>query len=91
MLLMIGLGGSLLPTWMFLNSLQLIVHTPMIDAHLPASLHYFLVNCLSPIRLHSDQIEDLIQAWQKGQGVATYKLAVDEDSAYSALLNMCGY
>lgn len=60
---LIGLGGSLLPTWMFLNSLQLIVHVPMIDAHLPASLHYFLVNYLSVIRLNSEQIGSSVEAW----------------------------
>lgn len=52
-LLMIGLGGHLLPTWMFLNSLQLISHVPMLDAHIPASLHYFRVKYLSLIRLDS--------------------------------------
>ena len=53
---LIGLGGQLLPTWMFLNSLQLITHVPMIDAHLPATLHYFLVNYLTIIRLDSENI-----------------------------------
>ena len=91
MLFLIGLGGQLLPTWMFLNSLQLITHLPMIDAHKPANLHYFLVNYLSLIRLNSQQIGDKVEAWQKERGTANYELVNDEESPYSALLNMCGY
>jgi hypothetical protein len=31
LILFVGMGGRLLPTWMFLNSLQLIVHVPLLD------------------------------------------------------------
>ena len=73
MLFLVGLGGQLLPTWMFLNSLQLITHVPMIDAHVPATLHYFLVNYLTMIRLDSEKIGDQAEAEQKEQGVANYE------------------
>ena len=74
-LILIGLGGQLLPTWMFLNSMQLITHVPMLDAHVPANLHYFLVHYLSLIRLNSRQIGDSVESWQKDVGVENYKLA----------------
>ena len=45
-LVLVGLGGRLLPTWMFFNSLQLIVHTPLLPAHLPANIHYLLTKYL---------------------------------------------
>ena len=35
--------GSLLPVWMFINTLQLISHVPMIRTELPGHAHYFLV------------------------------------------------
>ena len=73
MFFLIGLGGQLLPTWMFLNSLQLITHVPMIDAHIPAPLHYFLVNYLTMIRLDSEKLGDEAETEQKEQGVANYK------------------
>ena len=73
MFFLIGLGGQLLPTWIFLNSLQLITHVPMIDAHLPANLHYFLVNYLTIIRLDSEKLGDQAETEQKEQGVANYK------------------
>ena len=63
LLLLLGVGGRLLPTWMFLNSMQLIVHTPMLATYVPANLHYFLVKYLSIFRLNSKQIDDLVENW----------------------------
>lgn len=63
----------------------------MIDAHIPANLHYFLVNYLSLIRLYSEKIDDSVETWQKERGVENYALVNDDDAAYSSLLNMCGY
>ena len=63
MLLVLGMGGKLLPTWMFINSLQLMTHIPMIDANVPSDLHYFLANYLSVIRLDSKLIGDSVEAW----------------------------
>ena len=61
MLLFLGLGGRLLPTWMFLNSLQLMVHAPMLATNIPAILHYFLVDYLNLIRLHSKKLSNLVE------------------------------
>lgn len=52
-LLLVGLGVSLLPTWMFLNSLQLIVHTPLLQSYLPANVHYFSTSYLGYMGLNS--------------------------------------
>ena len=41
--LLIGLGGRLLPTWMFINSMQLIFHAPLLNTYMPANLNYFLL------------------------------------------------
>lgn len=65
MMLILGFGGRLLPTWMFLNSLQLLAHLPMLDAHVPANLHYYLVYYLSLIRLNSKKVGYSVGAWQK--------------------------
>ena len=63
MLLLLGFGGRLLPTWMFLNSMQLLVHTPLLATFMPANLHVFLVDYLSVIRLSSKHINDSIEQW----------------------------
>ena len=49
----LGVGGRLLPTWMFLNSMQLIVHLPLLPTFMPANLHVFLTHYLSYVRLNS--------------------------------------
>ena len=33
--------GRLLPTWMFINSLQLILHTQLFQTYMPAKVAYF--------------------------------------------------
>ena len=50
-------GGRLLPTWMYFNSLQLIVYTPLVTTNMPSNLHYFLNNYLQPIRLNLNGVE----------------------------------
>lgn len=53
MALYVGLGGRLLPIWMFLNSMQLVVHLPLLPTNMPGNAHYFLTHYLSYIRLNS--------------------------------------
>ena len=45
------LMGSLLPAWMFYNSLQLIAHTPLISTLMPSNAHYFLMKYLNFVRI----------------------------------------
>ena len=52
LLLLVLTCGPLLPFWMFLNSLQLIVHVPLIRANIPGNAHYFLLEYLDILRLH---------------------------------------
>lgn len=54
LVLFVGFGGRLLPTWMFLNSMQLIVHAPLLPVELPANVQYFMSSYLHYIRLNSD-------------------------------------
>ena len=57
LILFIGLGGRLLPTWMFLNSLQLIVHLPLLSKSMPSNLHFFLFKYLNFIRMKAEVID----------------------------------
>lgn len=43
--------GTLLPTWMFLNTLQLVAHLPLLNAKLPPIVHSVLTELLTYLRL----------------------------------------
>ena len=45
-------SGSLVSTWMLINSLQLIAHLPLIANRLPSNAHYFLLNFLGLVRFN---------------------------------------
>ena len=51
-LLLVLSCGPLLPVWMFINSMQLIVHVPLIRAKLPGNSHFFLLDHLNILRMH---------------------------------------
>ena len=44
--------GRALPFWVYLNSLQLVVYTPLVTANMPSNLHYFLNDYLQLVRLN---------------------------------------
>lgn len=48
--------GSLVSTWMLINTLQLIAHVPLIANRLPSNAHYFLLNFLSVVRLNVELV-----------------------------------
>jgi hypothetical protein len=48
--------GQALPSWMFLNSLQLVAHLPLINTAMPANLHQFLRKYLDFVRLKIEGI-----------------------------------
>ena len=50
--------GPLLPIWMFINSLQLIVHIPLINVLLPAKANLFLLEHLMIVRLHISSLNE---------------------------------
>ena len=51
-LLLIFTCGSLLPVWMFINSMQLILHVPLIRIKLPGNAHHFLLEHLHILNFH---------------------------------------
>lgn len=85
--------GPLLPIWMFFNSLQLIVHIPMIRVNLPATANLFLLDFLSGVRLHVGVLDRFI-----AEQVVSDSDQVDFDAIrstdvhyYNELVNSCGY
>ena len=78
-------AGSLLPTWMFINSLQIIAHMTLIKTLMPANVHYFLRKYLDLLRWHdSDFIEHLDNTYD-------FKKYVVGTGAYSTILGACDY
>lgn len=55
----LGLGHSMVSAWMFLNSIQLILHVPLLSIPIPANLHYFLVYYLDLARLQVAYLKQL--------------------------------
>lgn len=70
----LGMGGRLLPTWMFLNSMQLIVHTPMLNTFMPSNLHYFLISFLNLVRINPKALDKYMLAWQQ-ETIDGYEMA----------------
>ena len=46
---------------MFFNSLQLIVHIPLIKVYLPATANLFLLDYLNVIRLNISNLNELLE------------------------------
>ena len=63
MILLIVWSGSLVPLWMFINSLQLILHVPLIDVQMPSNAHYFLKEYLSLIRFNIGPLNKHLEIW----------------------------
>lgn len=91
MIFVIGIGGRDLPTWMFYNSLSLILHTPLLPTNMPTNLHIFLIDYLNFIRFKIESVEQQIEQWQLKYGLIDIKSASTDDSTWSALLKSCGY
>jgi len=81
--------GSLVASWMMINTLQLIAHVPLLSPKLPANAHYFLLNLLSVVRLEFESfnasVDDLAARMQE------YGLLSDESYFFSASLHNMGY
>ena len=88
--LFMGMGARLLPTWMFLNSMQLIAHTPLLNTYMPSNLHYFLIKFLNLVRIFSKAIDETLEGWQH-DGLQSYEMTQNSDSLFSSLLKDCGY
>jgi len=77
--------GSLLPTWMFINSLQIIAHLTLLKTIMPANGHYFLKKYLDLLRWYQD---DFVFWLNEQINFKRYHL---ETGAYHTLLNTCDY
>ena len=81
--------GSLLTTWLCINTVQLLAHVPLIQAKLPANAHYFLLNLMCMVRLNfasfNDSVDDLASTIEES------KLIHDEDAFFSSQLHNFGY
>ena len=87
----VGMGGRLLPTWMFFNSMQLIAHTPLLDTYMPSNLNYFLIKFLDLVRINAKDIDESIEKANPDEGLNRYHMVQRSDSFFSSLLNDCGY
>lgn len=77
--------GSLLPTWMFINALQLLAHLPLLNSNMPANAHYFLNKYLEKVRWYDkDFIKQIDESWN----LKKYDVDV---GAFHHLLKACGY
>ena len=91
LMIFIGLSGRLLPIWMFLNTMQLIVHTPLLATFMPPKINYFLLQLLAKVRVHSEEASISYELWQRERGLYSYDLVQSEDSMYMSLMSDCGY
>lgn len=82
LLLLMGFGGRLLPTWMFVNSMQLVTHSPLLTTFMPANMHVFLTDYLGWLRLYSVELDFKLESWQHERGLYDYQLMVDDVTAY---------
>ena len=89
--------GSLLPTWMFVNSLQIVAHTPLLNSEMPGNVQYFMSDYLKIVRLrdpvydkpapyiNSDEtgVESLSQRLLQGLQTTVETTLMTTDQAYA--------
>ena len=78
-------AGSLLPTWMFINSLSIIAHMVLLKSLMPANAHFFLEHYLNWLRWYDKDFEGYLQE------TFDYKSYRLDFGAYHVLLQACGY
>lgn len=86
--------GPLLPVWMFINSMQLILHVILIKSFIPGHAHYFLLDYLNIWRLHFFGINSwLREEFFIEELQMDVQLVASDDQAYyyTNLLYSCGY
>lgn len=83
-------GGRLLPTWMFLNSMQLILHLILIRTDIPSHAHLFMFDMLNKLRLKSDWTDELATETIGDPAQSDYEVA-QESVYFSQHIKSCGY
>ena len=78
-------AGSLLPTWIFINSLQIIAHMVLLKTIMPGTVHYFLDKYLQWLRWYDS---DFIQWLEESYEFKKYDL---DFGSYHVLLQACNY
>ena len=53
--------GSLLPSWMFINALQLMAHLPLLNSIMPANAHFFMSKYLNLVRWYDSDVVDSVE------------------------------
>ena len=79
---------------MFLNSLQLIVHVPLIRTNIPGNAHYFLLEYLNILRLHFWSLTKWLQEQVGASKEHDYAMVQKEEYGaehYTELVFSCGY
>ena len=77
--------GSLLPTWIFINSLSLLAHLPLLNTNMPGNVHIFLTDYLDKVRWYD---EDFIETIEESYEFKKYDIDV---GSFHKLLKVCGY
>ena len=80
MLILAIWSGSLVPLWMFVNSLSLIAHVPLLSENLPSNLSYCLVKILDIVRLN------IIKLKPDKDDQLNATLIKDSDNSFTVLL-----
>ena len=80
-----GVIGAMLPTWMFINSLSLIVHTNLLNTLLPPSVFYVFKKYLYFVRMSWVSVGEYME---ESYIAREY---VDEPKLYSAFLLSSDY
>ena len=78
-------AGSMLPTWMFINSLQIIAHLALVKTMIPANAHYFLKQYLDWLRWYDSDF------WTHMQERYDFKRYQMDFGAYHYMLKACDY
>ena len=81
--------GSLMTTWLCINSVQLLSHVPLISSSLPANAHYFFLNLLSIMRLNFDSFNSSVD--DIAAKLEEYELIKNDGAYYSAQMHNFGY
>ena len=78
-------AGSLLPTWMFINSLQIISHLVLLRTLMPVNAHYFLSTWNDWIRWYDNNV------WDSASMVVDFKEYDLDYGSYNSMLQMSNY
>ena len=81
---------------MFVNSMQLIVHVPLLNVYLPATANLYLIQLLSIVRLHVGSLDEALAklfGLDASSGKENYDAIkeVSEGTYYNELIHACGY